>query len=58
MIGEGTALLETEQGFPIPLLVSLSLSITVLFTIVCAFILAPAAYRVVSSGHLCPDSLF
>ena len=55
MIGEGTALLETEQGFPIPVLVSLSLSITVLFTIVP---LAPAAlesyvYRPVP----CPDSL-
>ena len=54
MIGEGTALLETEQGFPIPILVSLSVSITVLSTHIRAFILhrPPESYRPVPRPDL------
>ena len=59
MIGEGDALpcLDGARVLlrPLPLLVPLSLSITVLSTHICAFIPAPAP-RVVSSSHLCPDS--
>ena len=58
MIGGGTALLGRSKG-PLEAITiigsSLSLSITVLSTHICAFIPAPAP-RVVSSSHLCPLS--